>query len=247
MMRYRRVPARLARAAVVVLVAPVVVAAAPVVAAQDDAGEEIDVRITVQRHDDDYLEFGLQLRIEDEPWSDRVLPDERFLPPRVPVGPWLISSAVTVRLGPPPGEAGAEAEVGVRIAARRIENSRVEFALQRLTPGEGWSERLRPARRLFPMHTEVGRWLVSSPLTVGLTEVPAAGDAPAEAPDEGSDPTEGEPSTAGATDNGEPAEVEVSADVLDFDMIDVRTGETMNIRSVVNGETPLLFWLWSPY
>ena len=30
-------------------------------------------------------------------------------------------------------------------------------------------------------------------------------------------------------------------------MIDVHTGETVNLRSVVNGETPLLFWLWSPY
>jgi hypothetical protein len=41
--------------------------------------------------------------------------------------------------------------------------------------------------------------------------------------------------------------VPVSGDMLDFDMIDVHSGETMNIRSVVTGETPLLFWLWSPY
>ncbi len=39
----------------------------------------------------------------------------------------------------------------------------------------------------------------------------------------------------------------VSGDVLDFDMIDASTGATVNLRSVVNGRTPLLFWLYSPY
>ena len=39
----------------------------------------------------------------------------------------------------------------------------------------------------------------------------------------------------------------VSSDVLDFDMIDASTGATVNLRSVVNGKTPLLFWLYSPY
>ena len=39
----------------------------------------------------------------------------------------------------------------------------------------------------------------------------------------------------------------VSSDVLDFDMIDASTGATINLRSVVNGKTPLLFWLYSPY
>ena len=39
----------------------------------------------------------------------------------------------------------------------------------------------------------------------------------------------------------------VSSDVLDFDMIDASTGATVNLRSVVNGKTPLLLWLYSPY
>ena len=30
-------------------------------------------------------------------------------------------------------------------------------------------------------------------------------------------------------------------------MIDASTGATINLRSVVNGKTPLLFWLYSPY
>ena len=44
-----------------------------------------------------------------------------------------------------------------------------------------------------------------------------------------------------------PASDHASRDVLDFDMIDASTGATVNLRSVVNGRTPLLFWLYSPY
>ena len=80
---------------------------------------------------------------------------------------------------------------------------------------------------IFPPDTEVGRWLVSSPLGVALSASAA-------------DP---EP----ASTDEEPGAVQVSDDLLDFDTIDVHTGETVNIRSVVTGETPLLFWLWSPY
>ena len=39
----------------------------------------------------------------------------------------------------------------------------------------------------------------------------------------------------------------VSDDVPDFDMINVSTGATVNLRSVVDGRTPLLVWLYSPY
>ena len=52
---------------------------------------------------------------------------------------------------------------------------------------------------------------------------------------------------AASTSGNDLGIVQVSEDVLDFDMIDVHTGETANIRSVVTGHTPLLFWLWSPY
>ena len=39
----------------------------------------------------------------------------------------------------------------------------------------------------------------------------------------------------------------VSSDVPAFDMIDVATGDTVNLRSVVHGRTPILLWLYSPY
>ena len=36
-------------------------------------------------------------------------------------------------------------------------------------------------------------------------------------------------------------------DVPDLDMIDVHTGEAVNLQAVVTGETPLLFWFWAPH
>lgn len=35
-------------------------------------------------------------------------------------------------------------------------------------------------------------------------------------------------------------------DVLDYDMFDVHSGATVNLRTVVKGDKPLLFWFWSP-
>ena len=69
------------------------------------------------------------------------------------------------------GEATREPVVGVRIAAQRGADGRTEFALQHDPAAHtgapyAWGERLLPARRFFPASATVGRWLVSSPLTV---------------------------------------------------------------------------------
>ncbi|MCY3663222.1 MAG: hypothetical protein OXH28_10455 [bacterium] len=69
------------------------------------------------------------------------------------------------------GGAAREPTVGVRIAAQRGEDGRTEFALQHDPDAHtgapyDWGERLLPARRFFPTSAAVGRWLVSSPLTV---------------------------------------------------------------------------------
>ena len=64
------------------------------------------------------------------------------------------------------------AEVEVRIAAQRLENGRVEFALQQRVDGE-WGERILPTRRFYP--ADADRWLYSSPLTL---EVELPGEAP---------------------------------------------------------------------
>ena len=36
-------------------------------------------------------------------------------------------------------------------------------------------------------------------------------------------------------------------DVPDLDMINVHTGETVNLLSLVSGRTPLLLWFWAPH
>ena len=40
---------------------------------------------------------------------------------------------------------------------------------------------------------------------------------------------------------------QISDDVPDRDLVDVTTGEAVNLRSLVTGEQPLLLWFWSPY
>ncbi len=40
---------------------------------------------------------------------------------------------------------------------------------------------------------------------------------------------------------------EVSEDVPDIEMLDAATGEQVNLRSVVTGDTALMFWFWSPF
>lgn len=209
---------------------------------QSSATSDVDVRIVAQRHDNDDVEFGLQLRLSGEPWSEPVLPNRRFFPPEAEVGNWLVSSGVGMRREDPVAVATV---VELRIAARRVQNDRVEFALQQRHPGQAWGELQLPDSRFFPMATEAGRWLVSSPLAV-MSGVPIAEPQPADSSGDAGEPPATGTSTSGDED-GQPGAVQVSDDVLDFDMIDVQTGETVNIRSVVNGETPLLFWLWSPY
>ena len=57
----------------------------------------------------------------------------------------------------------------VRITAMRLEDGRIEVALQE-REGSGWGERILPARRFFPASGREGRWLSSSPITVGMVE-----------------------------------------------------------------------------
>ncbi len=59
----------------------------------------------------------------------------------------------------------------VRITAMRLENGRIEVALQE-REGSGWGEHILPTRRFFPASGTTGRWLSSSPITVGMVETP---------------------------------------------------------------------------
>ena len=129
------------------------------------ADHEAEVRIAAQRLDDGRTEFALQQRGADGEWGARVLPARRFFPASPDLDRWLSSSPLTVRtVG-----AGEDSEgTAVRLAARRLDDGRTEFALQvRGTDGE-WGARVLPTRRFFPGTVRVGRWLVSTSLTVTL-------------------------------------------------------------------------------
>ncbi|MXV89209.1 MAG: hypothetical protein F4121_09275 [Acidimicrobiia bacterium] len=100
---------------------------------------------------DGRIEFGLQQRLADNSWSDRMLPSRRFFPTTATVGHWLVSSPLTL---------------GARIVARKVADGRIEFGLQQRLADNSWSDRMLPSRRFFPTTATVGRWLVSSPLTL---------------------------------------------------------------------------------
>ena len=142
---------------VAVALAAVVLAFAP--APADAQSNETEGRIAARRLSDGRIEFALQLRSGSE-WGERILPQRRYFPASSQLR-WLTSSAVAAD--------GAE----VRIAARRLADGRVEFALQ--PRGEsGWGERILPSRRYFPASSH-DRWLHSSPVVVAGMDADASG------------------------------------------------------------------------
>ena len=63
-----------------------------------------------------------------------------------------------------------EAENSVQIAARRLDDGRVEFGLrQRL--GDGWSDIAFPSQRYLPVDTPVGEWRITDEIAVAATKV----------------------------------------------------------------------------
>ena len=144
--------ARVVVALAVCLLGTVLFAAHPATAQESVTG---DVRVAARSVAGDRIEFAVQQRDGDE-WGQRVLPASRFFPLATPVGRWLVSTPVTVE------------GVTVRVTAARTGTGRVEFALQRQTD-TGWTQRLLPTSRYFPISTEVGRWLVSSPVALTAT------------------------------------------------------------------------------
>ena len=129
------------------------------------ADTSTDFRIAARRLADSRVEFALQVRGSDAAWGERLLPGVRYLPADAEANRWLVSGAVSVDDAP--------SELQVRIAARRLTDGRVEFALQVRGSDAAWGERLLPETRYLPADAEAGRWLVSSPLTTGLA--PAGG------------------------------------------------------------------------
>ena len=52
------------------------------------------------------------------------------------------------------------------VTAQRLEDGRLEMAVQRSSPGAACGERLLPRRRFLPADAEAGRWLVTAPLRI---------------------------------------------------------------------------------
>ncbi len=111
---------------------------------QGDEGGEI-VRIIARLQEDGDIEFGLRT-----PGGDQ-FPRGRIFSSAVSDERWKRSTPVSLANG-----------ATVRIIARRIGDTRVEFALR---SGEPLREFL-PTRRLFSRSTPVGAWRVSSPLLI---------------------------------------------------------------------------------
>ena len=59
--------------------------------------------------------------------------------------------------------------------------------------------------------------------------------------------TSNEPASTGTDVAASDADASPSGDVPDLNMVSVYTGETVNLQSLANGETPLLFWFWAPH
>ncbi len=59
--------------------------------------------------------------------------------------------------------------------------------------------------------------------------------------------TSTEPASTGTDVAAADAPASPSGDVPDLDMVSVYTGETVDLQSLVSGDTPLLFWFWAPH
>ena len=119
----------------------------------------VEVRLAARPLASGSVEFGLQERNNGGNWRERLLPRLRFLQTDSEVGRWRVSSPIEVGEGETAGT--------VRIAARRIANGAVEFALVIRQEDGSWSARLLPRARILRSDSVTGRWRYSTPLVIG--------------------------------------------------------------------------------
>lgn len=148
------------------------------ISAHGDEGGET-VRVIARLHEDGRIEFGLRTAERNQfPWA-------RFFPTGVTHQNWLNSSLIELTDG-----------TGVRIIARRVGDTRVEFGVRIDEPREDFL----PTRRFFPRSATVGRWLSSTPVLLPAPET----DEPEEPPEPPEDASEG----SGAEEPAEASDVE---------------------------------------
>ena len=151
---------------------------------------EIEVRILAQRLDDGRTELALQQRESDDSWSEPLYPRTRIFPATARVGRWLLTSGLLIGPeGATMSASGAES-VEVRIAARLLDDGRIELALQvhQRDFGFGWSERLLPQVRFIAADISTDRWYPSSSLTLQIDPSSASNEQSARAPGDSPQP-----------------------------------------------------------
>lgn len=129
--------------------------------AQDSNDEQVRVRARLQADGD--IEFGLRTS------EGNVAPRARIFSAGVTHNRWLVSSPLEL-------VNGAE----IRIIARREGDTRVEFGVRTTDPQEVYL----PPQRYFPRSTAVGRWLISTPVSIPAPPAPEVeADEPAPPPE----------------------------------------------------------------
>ena len=112
---------------------------------------ETEARIAARVLADGRIEMALQQREAGEAWGALLPAGVRFLRPFAETGRWLVSVPVGLAAegsdrGPSGGGLSPDPHE-VRIAARRLDNGRIEFALDQRGAGGVWSERSLPRAR----------------------------------------------------------------------------------------------------
>lgn len=144
-------------------VAAVVVASGGAAARAQESGT---VRVAARQLVDGGVEVALQQH-SDGSWSARLLPDQRVVPAGAAAGHWWVSAPQRID--------GTSA----RVAARRLSDGAIEFAVQVRQSDDSWGPRLLPERRWLRADATAGRWLVSSPVRFGAE---VAGTSPRDGP-----------------------------------------------------------------
>ncbi len=117
-------------------------------AAQDATSVQVRARLVGSGS----IEFGLRASGED------LTPGARFFPAGDRATGWLVSSSLDLANG-------AE----VQIIARRHQSRAVEFAVRTVAPRQVFL----PRGRFFPANATVGRWLISTPVSIPAPDPPA--------------------------------------------------------------------------
>ena len=125
-----------------------------VVSAQSQSiSRNVNVAVTAKRLEDGRTQFAIFQS------GARIYLQSAYFPAEADVGKWLVSKEAQYGLYEP--------EAALRIAARLVDDGRLEFGIQvrddTIVGGDSeWSEVLLPRARYMPADARVGAWLTSS-------------------------------------------------------------------------------------